>query len=415
MGSMRIFRTNNEAKISTILVISLFLLSFVSIFFVSLPVTAATYREEDFEDDALWGNPSDNWYNYGVMRDPTNWNVSVDNTYAHSGTKSIKHYDEGDGTPSKSYETYYNFTVIEDVNWTTLWGYFLLEESVGERHQQLGVFFRNATGSSTASVNLGDAQQQGNRYLIGYYDGDSWESVEEEGTSTVMRIENETWQFFNFSFNWSEGKWRLYNGSAWSYWYGFHVSGVQNISQIRITGGRQNQQNCWIDDIRVYNASGVPSWTSNFSIGGVDEYDRLTFTGQADEYVWSNETDWGAGSDVIIYTELNVTENCTDIHIDFNSSDIGTITIANNLFIEANVINGSGWDGTTYTVTSNTANISLNDSWSSGWCHGTNPFTIEHSDGNQTIYLRFRLHIPSGTSPDTYLCSLWEILWEVEY
>ena len=155
--------------------------------------------------------------------------------------------------------------------------------------------------------------------------------------------------------------------------------------------------------------------SSTFTLTGLDGNDRIVFeSGEAEDTVWANT------STLIITTSMNVSYDCTDIYLDFNSTDLGSIPIANNLEIEVNTVNGSGWTGDTYTITSNSDNISLNTSdsgWGSGsprWRQGTNPFEITNGDGSTTIYVRFKLTIPLGTSADTYTCDGWKVTWKYE-
>ena len=152
-----------------------------------------------------------------------------------------------------------------------------------------------------------------------------------------------------------------------------------------------------------------------FTLTGLDSNDRIVFSsGEAGDTVWANTTT------LLITTSMNVGYNCTDIYIDFNSTNLGSIPIANNLKMEVNTENSSGWTGNTYTITSNDANISLNTAdsgWGAGspeWRHGDNPFNITNGDGSTTLYIRFKLSIPLGTSADTYTCDGWKVTWKYE-
>jgi len=118
----------------------------------------------------------------------------------------------------------------------------------------------------------------------------------------------------------------------------------------------------------------------------------------------------------VFYTELNVSENCSDIIVDFSGSlNIGGLGILENLSVDVDVDNSSWTPGTTVTVNvTNGGNISLNGSWSDLTAEG-NPFVIKNSDGNYSIFLRISYAIPSGTSADTYTTTStpWKIKWKI--
>jgi len=148
-----------------------------------------------------------------------------------------------------------------------------------------------------------------------------------------------------------------------------------------------------------------------YEISGLDGDTRFTWSGEATDSVWANAT--GATYETFaIHTNLSGTsENCTDIFIDF--VDMDTDIVQENFSIEVkNSVDGS-WDGTTYTVPSSDGNVTINQSvWTSaGWCHGTNPFSINGTD--VTIHVRVKCGIPGGKAAGTYTIDSWAVNWKV--
>ena len=164
-----------------------------------------------------------------------------------------------------------------------------------------------------------------------------------------------------------------------------------------------------IDNIRIgiYRDT-EPSWNdtappdedvSAFSLSGTDGNDRITWTGEAGETVWSNATT--AGTLEINYN-VNSSDNLSEIRINLSHINVSQGILNTNISLTIDDNNAS-W-GTT-TVAYSGTNITINESvWDAqAWCTGTNPFPIDGAGWtNGTIYVRFTLAIPSEASADTY-------------
>lgn len=174
--------------------------------------------------------------------------------------------------------------------------------------------------------------------------------------------------------------------------------------------------------IAVYEAP-ADTGSSEYSLGGGLDNSRIKFYGDPSETVWSNES--VAGKNVTIYTELVTGDNCIDIYINFNNTNMtnaskqSNCTIDNNLKIEMS-LDDSNWTGNTYTITSSLINLSLNTSdsgWGAGsprWRHGDNPFMMSQGDGNVSIFVRMTYTIPGGVTEGNYTADNWQVIWKIE-
>jgi len=153
-----------------------------------------------------------------------------------------------------------------------------------------------------------------------------------------------------------------------------------------------------------------------FSISGLDGSTQFTFSGNAGDMIWANDTSDGTnGETLAIHTNLSGTsENCTDIFLDFSTwidADLDEETL------NITVANTTGdFAGNVYQVPSG-GNVTINSSvWDAqSWCQGTNPFPIDNS--NVTFYVRIRQTIPSGKETGTYevtaVSATCSVVWKV--
>ena len=169
--------------------------------------------------------------------------------------------------------------------------------------------------------------------------------------------------------------------------------------------------------------SGEPVEASEFGI--IQSYldsGLLKWSGRADTTTYSNET-VGAGNNVTIYTDVNVSENCTDIYIDLSgdtafggSDEVDFDSGTGNSDMWLQVGTDDTWSDEWVQFTdANSYNISLNTSWAS-LSDDVNPFVIRNASGNVTITCIFRLDIGAGISAGTYNVAntAWEVVHKYE-
>jgi len=160
--------------------------------------------------------------------------------------------------------------------------------------------------------------------------------------------------------------------------------------------------------------------------GIIDSYldnGYVTWSGEQNTTVFSNETG-STGKNVTFYTDVNISENCTDVFVDL-SGDI-TLGASNEIDFDSSSGNSEmylqvGIDETwsdewVQFTDANSYNISLNISWDS-LSDDANPFVINNSSGNVTIHCIFKLVLPETISSNTYLTSsssVWLITWKYE-
>ena len=185
------------------------------------------------------------------------------------------------------------------------------------------------------------------------------------------------------------------------------------IDEIRISGVKLS--NDWIST--EYNSMNNATDGGFFILGseqsgtsGIYEISGLTnsqftFSGEAGDMVWANDTSDGTSAETLaIHTNLSGTSNnCTDIFLDF-STWIGGDMPAGTLNITlANVTDNFG--STIYSLLGG-SNVTVNNSnWdSNAWCNGANPFDTNNSIDkvNRTFYVRVRQTIPIDNSTGIY-------------
>lgn len=141
---------------------------------------------------------------------------------------------------------------------------------------------------------------------------------------------------------------------------------------------------------------------------------KITWTGEAGDTVWSNATA-GLGGTMNITLILDATSNCTEIRVwcDDLDASIG----ASNISIQFSSNNATWGDpGNVRSFDDGGSNISINDAlWTTGnGCYGTDPFEgAGLIDGTFYIYARFKLTIPMGVSGGTYTQSDWKVWYKI--
>jgi len=159
-----------------------------------------------------------------------------------------------------------------------------------------------------------------------------------------------------------------------------------------------NLINC--TDGGFFSLGGASGSTGTYNIGGIGGSSKFTFSGEAGETWWANDTADGTfGETLYIYTNTSGgSDNVTDIFLDFTDADADVMQ--ENFSIEVINLTDGVWDGTTTTIPAADGNLTINSSqWAGGWCHGTNPFPIVGY--NSTICVRVKCAIPSGASAGT--------------
>ncbi len=157
---------------------------------------------------------------------------------------------------------------------------------------------------------------------------------------------------------------------------------------------------------------GAASEDSSFSLSGYDGNGRITWSGQAGETVWSNQTSYGT---LTIQTNISPDDNCTAIYIDI--ADFASVIDADNISVEVRNTADGTFDGTTVALGSS-PNYNLTIDHSAGaWFQGTNPFPIDGGSSweNVTLEARFKCIIPGDAAVGTYLntSTSWNVKWKI--
>jgi len=400
LGSKSFFK-DIEARVLPVGIIIILLFAVISTFFVPTIIAESQVENEDFEDDTEGQDPSDSWYTY----DEIDTCGEVNTTQAKGGTKSFKFDPDLSGVDYAFFNcTQSNYTWFNVSIWTPS------SSDTGT----CALRIHNGTMDSTGTV-AGVVWNAATGTTVQVYN----ESGDGGSTNELIPAGNwdvNVWIYLNFSFNYTTHLWRLdYNNTNDTGWTDMPYD-MEHFDIILCKNANNEDNLFYMDDMNLANWSAPPggSSPSNYTLDGLDGSSRITWTGEADTTVWSNATD--PGGTLVFYTELNVSENCSDIIVDFSGSlNIGGLGILENLSVDVDVDNSSWTPGTTVTVNvTNGGNISLNGSWSDLTAEG-NPFVIKNSDGNYSIFLRISYAIPSGTSADTYTTTStpWKIKWKI--
>jgi len=151
----------------------------------------------------------------------------------------------------------------------------------------------------------------------------------------------------------------------------------------------------WVK-FQITNTSGYPSINETALSNSLTD-GRITWSGYPGETVWCNSS--GDGYETLNLTiidgsggdDTDVTE--IRVYLD-NLNDSGIVINADNIHLYASVDNATFHDFGAFPT--NGGNITLN---ATTWTWADDPFPIT---GNDTIYMRFQLSIPSSQTPDIY-------------
>jgi len=136
----------------------------------------------------------------------------------------------------------------------------------------------------------------------------------------------------------------------------------------------------------------------DYEIAGLGASTKFTFSGQAGDTVWCNDTSDGTANETLyIYTNnTGTTDNCTQINLVLVDADADIVKT--NFSVEVINLTDGSWDGTVTAIPAG-GNLTLNSSqWANAWCHGTDPFPIQD---NTTICVRIKVAIPAGIGVGT--------------
>lgn len=129
---------------------------------------------------------------------------------------------------------------------------------------------------------------------------------------------------------------------------------------------------------------------------------QITWNGSAGDVVWCNSS--GSGTETVTVT---ITGGSGSLDADVDQINITTsdLTGTNGTIADTNLVVYASVDNTNwYDFGSPSSHmVYLN---ATTWTAGDDPFPIT---GDDTIYLRFKLTIPSGTSDGTYTASGWKV------
>jgi len=178
-----------------------------------------------------------------------------------------------------------------------------------------------------------------------------------------------------------------------------------------LVGGNDDHRIVRAFDLDITYSEGGGTTASNFSISGLDGDDRITWSGEAGETVWSNASSYGT---LTIQTNINATDNCTAIYLDI--ADFDSVIDADNISVEVRNTADGTFDGTTTALGSSpNYNLTINSSAGS-WFQGTNPFPMDGAAWtNITLEVHFTCAIPSGAGAGTYVntSASWNVLWKI--
>lgn len=287
-----------------------------------------------------------------------------------------------------------------------------------EAHVQVNQIDWSQDGKWIAYCGHGSSTYDNRTYIHNISDSWSNETVINYGTDLVKRV---AFSFNNtyLAFSTGDGKAVIHNVSDWSLARTLTTTD-SGVSAVGIDFSDDNNwfafsdANTTVGHIYVWNMSeGVADTASSYSISGLDGNSRITFSGNNNSVIWSNQSYGGGGGHLVILSDVNSSDSVSEIHINI-SDNIDAQINADNVSIELNLVNGSNWTGNTHQVTTDGENITLNSSvWvSSNWCHGANPFPITNE--LITIYVRFELTLGSVTG-GTYTMDDCEVAWKITY
>lgn len=170
-----------------------------------------------------------------------------------------------------------------------------------------------------------------------------------------------------------------------------------------------NYNDEWI--LRNISVTSGGGGASVYTIKGLEGADKnVTWTGEAEQTVWSNATT-GVGNTMEINMSVNVSDNVTEIRV--YCDDLDASIGASNITMYISSDNSSF--GSLGTFTDGGSNVSITSiTWNVGTM-GANPFSgAGLTDKDDSIFCRFTLAIASDVVVNTYSQSDWEVWWKVE-
>ena len=179
---------------------------------------------------------------------------------------------------------------------------------------------------------------------------------------------------------------------------------------IYIFGGEKGTAD-YMNTIWIFETPGAAAseeTASNFTLSGYDGNNRITWSGEGGETVWSNATSYGT---LTVNLTVNATDNITEMRLYID--DLGGAIDANNITVYVSSDNSNfavvehnpGGNGNGVPAT-NGGNISINTTTWPDSGAGSDPFPITNK--TDFIYFRFTLSIPaSETSSTTYTQDDW--------
>jgi len=385
---------------------------------------AAYVYTDDFEDDTIAScsdtNPLEDWYNHTQN---AAWGKAQD--YSH-----VDIYDTG-STQVYRIAGHGSDTEINS---------FMLNSTSGFNLTFFNIsFYRPSAADTKFAFNfINDADSDSGDYkdvlavMIGS-DNDNLELYDGDSYTVIGAISEDTWHWFNCSFDHANDQVDFYSDIGNELNYGLRQSGTDdNIQYICFNVVKVNIGTIYLDNLTIGSpvllegeTPEEPEDPSEFGIfASYLNNNNITFSGTSGETSYSNES-VSTGKNVTIYTSVNTSENCTDIYIDlsgdttFGDSDEVNFSTGGGSTMYLQVSTNSTWDGSTWVEfnSTNGYNISLNNEWENLSDDDANPFTIRNASGNITIICRFKLVIGEGINQGEYATdnnTIWEISHKYE-
>ena len=403
-------QTTATKLIGTTIISVMMIVVALSSVFVLMPETtvkadwsASNYTyTEGFEDDTVGQLPTEYWYT--IWDEYGYWAVS--NVKAHTGFKSAL-IDS-----SLSSGGHYNLTNTSAIDYFNFSVYVDDTSDAGK----FKIYFRNYSSSALGPFFLWDSSSTD----LQWYDGSNYH--------TLCQYSLQTWENWCIEFHYTNHTFALFEDGAIKGWGDFRDS-PDEFTEFCIAGGNGHATTVYYDDIEIgspteFEPQGGGEDPSEFGI--IDNYldsGKVTWSGEANIDTYSNATA-GVGNNVTFYTDVNVSENCTDVYIDLSGDT--AFGAADQVDFDSSSGNSTMWlqVGTDETwsdewvqfTDANSYNISLNTSWAS-LSDDTNPFVIRNASGNVTIHCIFKLSLGAGISAATYdtsSTSVWKVTWKYE-
>lgn len=387
--------------------------------FVLMPDTIvradSTYTyTETFEDDTIGDitgtngtNPNASWYWSYSSKDDSGAVGRLTNYYNASAGKCLESKISGSNYFVKMFKLY-NGTDFVNNSIDYLQIYMLGNSTEARPSSYFWEYWPGGWGDPSGDYCIG---------ALYWYDGDiCWHNGSSYNV-IFASFSADTWYKINIAFHWDNDTVACsVNDGSVTWWNfrntasGLYAFSMGYVSSVGGVNGFFNNVTIGTDYL-MGEQEEPPLTASSFSLSGLDGNDRITWSGEAGETVWSNASSYGT---LTVQTNINSTDNCTAIHLDI--ADFVSVIDADNISVEVRNTADGTFDGTTASLgTSPNYNLTI-DSSAGSWFQGTNPFPMDGAAWtNVTLEVRFKCAIPGNAGVGTYVntSASWNVLWKL--